>query len=122
MKQSIILRNLDILYVVIIAIAITLQMIFPSEVLETVTYILVLVGCAFSVFPRRRNSKDERLVYIKHITGYFTFFAIVLVIMVFSILDQYFSIEIEATVVIRSIGMITFFVFTAVNAVAKRMV
>lgn len=122
MKQSVVFRNLDIVYVLIIAIAITLQMIFPSELLETVIYILVLLGCAFSIFPRKKNLKDERLVYIKHITGYFTFFAIVLVITIFSILDLYFSIDIEATVVIRSIGMITFFVFTVVNTVAKRVV
>jgi len=121
-KEHVIIQNIDLIYITLVAIAITCDFVFKSDVLVAMIYLLILAGFALSLIPKRKDYKDERLVFIKHTAGYFGFLLTALVILIFSLLREFLDVEFNTAELLRTISMCMFFVFTIINAIGKRLI
>ncbi|MDA3845551.1 MAG: hypothetical protein PF505_03265 [Vallitaleaceae bacterium] len=121
-KEHIIIANLDLIYIIFVAIVITCDFIFKSDVLIAIIYLLILAGFALSLIPKNKDGKDERLIFIKHTAGYSAFLLGALVLMIFSLVTEIFDVEFSSADLLRTISMCMFFVFTIINAIGKRLI
>jgi glucose uptake protein GlcU len=115
-------RNLDLIYIIIVACAIIADFIFSNAVLEATIYVLILFGFGLSLIPWKKDNKDERKMFIKHIAGYSAFLLSALSIVIFSLLNEYIEVQFDVANLLRTVGMMMFFVFIAINAVGKRLI
>lgn len=117
-----ILKHLDLIYIVFVIAAIIFDYVISSITLDAIVYILILLGFAISLLPSKTSVKDERMLYIKHIAGYSAFLLTALVILIFSLLYAFFELKMDPSVLLRTITMSMFFVFTLINAIGKRII
>ena len=119
--KTLLIEKYDIVYLIIAGVLLIADFSTTSEFIEASTFILILIWFIFTIIPKKKYIKDERINFMKYYSGYITLMLVIIIISIFSGLYRYTNFKMETADLLRYTALMLYYFFFSIYTIVRRI-